>query len=129
MNSMRKRYGTNYEEPTGKALLTGAYNLPADYCIHTVGPIVDGRLTEKHRNDLRKCYQSIMECCLENKIRSVAFCCISTGVFHFPNEEAARIAVDTVCSFLDTYDDSFDRVIFNVFKDYDSEIYEMLLKR
>jgi O-acetyl-ADP-ribose deacetylase (regulator of RNase III) len=69
-----------------------------------------------------------MECCLENKIRSVAFCCISTGVFHFPNEEAARIAVDTVSGFLDNHDDSFDRVIFNVFKDYDREIYEMLLK-
>lgn len=127
MNSMRKRYGHNYEEPTGEAFLTDGYNLPAEYVIHTVGPIVEGRLKDGHRNDLKKCYQSIMECCVKNKIRSVAFCCISTGVFHFPNDTAAQIAVDTVSQFLDTSSEAFDRVIFNVFKDFDKEIYEELL--
>jgi O-acetyl-ADP-ribose deacetylase (regulator of RNase III) len=126
---MKMRYGNRYEEPTGEAVLTGAYNLPAQYVIHTVGPIVDAKLNDKHRNDLRKCYNSIMECCLQNNIKSVAFCCISTGVFHFPNDEAARIAVDTVSEFLDTNGESFDRIIFNVFKDYDRDIYEELLKR
>lgn len=128
MGRMRKKYGQDYEEPTGKAFLTRGYNLPAEYVIHTVGPIVDGRLRDGHRNDLKKCYQSIMECCLEHGIRSVAFCCISTGVFHFPNEEAAQIAVDTVSAYLDLHDGVFDRVIFNVFKDYDREIYDRLLK-
>lgn len=127
MDGMRKKYGQNYEEPTGKAVLTEAYNLPADRIIHTVGPIVQGRLKDRHRNDLKTCYRNIMECCLNHEIRSVAFCCISTGVFHFPNEEAAKIAVDTVSDFLDEHAESFDRVIFNVFKDYDKQIYEELL--
>lgn len=127
MDDMRSRYGRDYEEPTGEAFLTEAYNLPARYVIHTVGPIVQGRLKDRHRNDLRKCYHSIMERCVEYGIRSVAFCCISTGVFHFPNDEAAEIAADTVSKFLDTNGEAFDRVIFNVFKDFDKEIYESLL--
>lgn len=127
MNRMRKRYGQQYEEPTGEAFLTRGYNLPAKWVIHTVGPIVDGRLKDRHRRDLQKCYQSIMECCVKNNIRSVAFCCISTGVFHFPNDTAAEIAVDTVSKFLDTKREAFDRVIFNVFQDFDKEIYEGLL--
>lgn len=128
MNNMKMRYGKRYEEPTGRAVLTGAYNLPADYVIHTVGPIVSGRLNDTHRGYLKKCYGSIMQCCIDNNIRSVAFCCISTGVFCFPNDEAAKIAVDTVSEFLDKNDDRFDRVVFNVFKDYDLELYEGLLK-
>jgi O-acetyl-ADP-ribose deacetylase (regulator of RNase III) len=128
MNNMKMRYGKRYEEPTGGAVLTGAYNLPADYVIHTVGPIVGGRLNDTHRRYLKKCYDSIMQCCIDNNIRSVAFCCISTGVFCFPNDEAARIAVETVSDYLDKYSDRFDRVIFNVFKDYDLELYEGLLK-
>lgn len=126
MDRMRKKYGQNYEEPIGEAFLTSGYNLPADWVIHTVGPIVEGKLEDRHRNDLKKCYQSIMECCVKNGIRSVAFCCISTGVFHFPNDEAAEIATDTVAKFLDKNSEAFDRVIFNVFKDYDKEIYERL---
>jgi O-acetyl-ADP-ribose deacetylase (regulator of RNase III) len=127
MLDMRKRYGAQYEEPTGEAFLTSAYNLPAEYVIHTVGPIVEGRLKDRHRKDLRKAYRNVMECCVRHHIRSVAFCCISTGVFHFPNDEAAQIAVDTVSEYLDSYGADFDRVIFNVFKDYDKEIYEKLL--
>lgn len=127
MSGMRKRYGQDYEEPTGEAVLTSGYNLPAKWVIHTVGPIVEGRLKDSHKKDLKKCYQSIMECCVKHDIRSVAFCCISTGVFHFPNDEAAKIAVDTVSEFLDMNSGAFDRVIFNVFKDFDKEIYESLL--
>lgn len=128
MNGMRRRYGADYEEPTGRAVLTGGYNLPAEWVIHTVGPIVEGRLKDRHRSDLKKCYQSVMECCVKNGIRSVAFCCISTGVFRFPNEEAAEIAVDTVSEFLDADGEAFDRVIFNVFQDHDKEIYERLFR-
>jgi O-acetyl-ADP-ribose deacetylase (regulator of RNase III) len=127
MEQRRIRYGRHYEEPTGQAMLTGGYNLPAEHVIHTVGPIVPGRLNDALRNDLKNCYQSVLECCVENGIRSVAFCCISTGEFHFPNDEAAAIAVGTVDMFLKDHRDSFDRVIFNVFKDYDRNLYEKLL--
>ncbi len=127
MNDRKIKYGKNYEEPTGEAFLTAGYNLPAEWIIHTVGPIVQGRLKDRHRKELKKCYQSILECCAEHGIRSVAFCCISTGVFHFPNDEAVRIAADTVSEFLDTNREAFDRVIFNVFKEIDRELYEKFL--
>lgn len=128
MQEKRMRYGRQYEEPVGGALLTKAYNLPCDHVIHTVGPIVYGELTDALREDLRRCYESVLRCCAENGIRSVAFCCISTGEFHFPNGEAAEIAVKTVTDFLSVHADAMDRVIFNVFQDSDREIYEKLLR-
>ena len=128
MQEKRMRYGRQYEEPVGTALLTKAYNLPCDYVIHTVGPTVYGELTDALREDLRRCYESVLKCCAKNAVRSVAFCCISTGEFHFPNEEAAQIAVKTVADFLREHADAVDRVIFNVFKDGDREIYERLLR-
>ncbi|MBD5536513.1 MAG: protein-ADP-ribose hydrolase [Lachnospiraceae bacterium] len=128
MNQKRIQYGSRYEEPTGQAMLTKGYNLPAKYVIHTVGPIVGYRLTEQLRQDLRHCYESVLKCCVDNGIRSVAFCCISTGEFHFPNEEAAKIAVETVTSVLHDFESKFDRIIFNVFKDLDKQCYEGLLK-
>ena len=128
MNQRRIRYGRDYEEPTGTATLTRAYNLPCDHVIHTVGPIVGYRLTESLRQDLRNCYENVLKCAADHKIRSVAFCCISTGEFHFPNDEAAKIAVETVNAYLLKEPDVFDRIIFNVFKDTDKEIYEALLQ-
>ena len=128
MNQKRIQYGSRYEEPTGQAMLTKGYNLPAKYVIHTVGPIVGYRLTEQLRQDLRNCYESVLKCCVDNEIRSVAFCCISTGEFHFPNEEAVKIAVETVTSVLHDFESKFDRIIFNVFKDLDKQYYEELLK-
>lgn len=128
MNQKRIQYGSRYEEPTGQAMLTKGYNLPAKYVIHTVGPIVGYCLTEQLRQDLRHCYESVLKCCVDNGIRSVAFCCISTGEFHFPNEEAAKIAVETVTSVLHDFESKFDRIIFNVFKDLDKQYYEQLLK-
>lgn len=127
MNQKRIRYGKGYEEPTGTATITKGYNLPAEYVIHTVGPIVYHRLTEELCQDLRNCYKSVLECALENGIRSAAFCCISTGEFRFPNEEAAKIAVETVLNFLEQHSDQFDRIVFNVFKDLDRELYERCL--
>lgn len=127
MQKRRMRYGRQYEEPVGTATLTKAYNLPCDHVIHTVGPIVYGELTDALRDDLRRCYESVLDCCVENGIRSVAFCCISTGEFHFPNGEAAQIAVKTVTDFLEAHADAVDRVVFNVFKDSDREIYERIL--
>lgn len=127
MNSRRMKYGRNYEEPTGTATLTLAYNLPCDYVIHTVGPICYNGLNDALCRDLQNCYENVLKCCVENGIRSVAFCCISTGEFHFPNEKAAEIAWKTVTDFLKKYDDCMDRVVFNVFTDRDREIYEALL--
>lgn len=129
MKRRRMQYGARYEEPTGRAVLTKGYNLPADYVIHTVGPIVGGSLNQKLKDDLKSCYLNVLKCCVEHKIRSVAFCCISTGEFHFPNDEAAKIAADTVTGFLKEHGPDFDRIIFNVFKDVDRELYEAELKR
>lgn len=123
MKERRIRYGKRYEEPTGTATLTKAYNLPCDHVIHTVGPIVYGALNEALCNDLRNCYANVLRCCKENGITSVAFCCISTGEFHFPNDRAAEIAIKTVTDFLKTDGDRIKRVVFNVFKDSDLEIY------
>lgn len=112
------------EEPAGTAKITPAYNLPCDYVIHTVGPIVQGRLTEKHCELLKSCYQSCLELAVLNGIKSIAFCCISTGVFGFPQDKAAEIAVQTVREFLKTHE---IEVIFNVFTEKDFDIYKRLL--
>lgn len=128
MSQRRIKYGRQYEEPTGTATLTKGYNLPCDYIIHTVGPIVHGKLTDSLRQDLQSCYENVLKCCMKNGIESVAFCCISTGEFHFPNDEAAKIAVETVTKFLDSNTDfHMDRIIFNVFKDNDRVIYEKII--
>lgn len=129
MNRQRIQYGPQYEEPTGQAVLTKGYNLPAEYVIHTVGPIVPGKLTPALRQDLRNCYENVLKCCAEHRIRSVAFCCISTGEFHFPNDEAAKLAVETVTTFLKRHADEFDRIIFNVFKNMDKHLYEKEIRR
>lgn len=129
MRQKRIRFGKQYEEPVGQAMLTKGYNLPADHVIHTVGPIVGYRLTDALCRDLENCYRNVLKCCIENGIRSVAFCCISTGEFHFPNEKAAKIAVETVTDVLMDQGHAFDRVIFNVFKDRDLKLYEKLLNR
>ena len=115
-----------FEEPTGQAKITKAYNLPCDYVIHTVGPIVDGEVTAEDERLLRSCYRSCLELAEQNGIESIAFCCISTGVFHFPNERAGEIAVETVRKYK-AEKGSEMKVVFNVFKDTDREIYERLL--
>ena len=116
-----------HAEPTGQAKITPAYNLPCRYVLHTVGPIVGGHLTETHCRQLADCYRSCLSLAAENGLKSVAFCCISTGEFHFPNEKAAETAVATVKEFLAQKETSVEKVIFNVFKDRDREIYEELL--
>ena len=106
--------------------MTPAYNLPCDYVLHTVGPIVQGRLTQRDCDLLKSCYLSCLRLAEENGIRSIAFCCIATGVFGFPQEEAARIAVDTVREYLSSRGHGM-KVIFNVFKDSDLRIYSSIL--
>ena len=115
-----------YPEPTGQAKITPAFNLPCRYVLHTVGPIISGRVTKADKELLASCYRSCLELAAENSLESVAFCCISTGEFHFPNELAAEIAVETVKEFLKKQT-SVKKVIFNVFKDLDKAIYEKLL--
>ena len=116
-----------HEEPAGQAKITKAYDLPCDYVIHTVGPIVEGRVTREDRRLLASCYRSCLELAEKNAVKSIAFCCISTGVFHFPNEQAAEIAVETVRQY-QARSGSEMKVIFNVFKDTDRAIYERLLR-
>ena len=115
-----------YEEPTGQAKITLAYNLPCEYVIHTVGPIVQGKLTQEHCRQLESCYRSCLKLADENSVGSIAFCCISTGVFKFPNDKAAEIAVGTVQKYK-TETGSKIEVVFNVFKERDEEIYRKLL--
>ena len=116
-----------FSEPTGQAKITPAFNLPCQYVLHTVGPIISGRVTKEDKELLASCYRSCLELAAENGLESVAFCCISTGEFHFPNELAAEIAMRTVRKFLKKQT-SVKKVIFNVFKDLDKAIYEKLLR-
>ena len=115
-----------HPEKTGSAKITRGYNLPARYVLHTVGPIVRGTLTERDKELLASCYRSCLSCAVQHDLKSIAFCCISTGEFHFPNKEAAEIAVHEVRAFL-AQNKTMERVVFNVFKDEDKEIYERLL--
>ena len=125
----RQMQEQGHEEATGKCKITPGYNLPAKYVLHTVGPIVQGELTEKERKELRSCYRACLTKATEAKCKSIDFCCISTGVFMFPKDRAAEIAVSTVREWLDAHPEStVERVIFNVFTDEDKEIYEELLK-
>ena len=115
-----------HEEETGKAKITSAYNLPCKYVIHTVGPIISGPLTDTNKELLASCYRSCLELAEQNGVKSIAFCCISTGEFHFPNDKAAGIAVQTVKDYKEKTGSDME-VIFNVFKDIDYEIYRGLL--
>lgn len=115
-----------HEEETGKAKITPAFNLPCRYVLHTVGPIVSGLLTKKDKDLLASCYRSCLELAGQNQIKSIAFCCISTGEFHFPNEKAAEIAIQTVNEYKERTNSKIE-VIFNVFKETDLNIYRKLL--
>ncbi len=109
-------------EETGQAKITPAYNLPCDYILHTVGPVVSGETTARDRDLLASCYRACLSLAARNRVRSVAFCCVSTGEFHFPNRLAAQIAIQTVRQYRGDIE-----VIFNVFKDADYKIYRELL--
>ena len=115
-----------HEEPTGRAKITPGFNLPCQYILHTVGPIITGELTEEDGELLASCYRSCLELAEENGVKSIAFCCISTGEFHFPNRRAAEIAVQTVRGYRKEKNSEIE-VIFNVWKDIDDEIYRELL--
>ena len=115
-----------HEEPTGAAKVTPAFNLPSKYVIHTVGPIASGFPSALHRAQLAQCYLSCLDAADALGLQSIAFCCISTGVFGFPQHEAARIAVETVQAWLDERSSTM-AVVFNVFLAQDEAIYRSLL--
>lgn len=116
-----------HDEPTGKAKITNAYNLPCKYILHTVGPIISGELIKQDCELLEGCYCSCLELAAKSGLKSIAFCCISTGEFHFPNREAAEIALKTVSDFLTENSQVEIKIIFNVFKKIDYDIYHGLL--
>ncbi len=124
-DQLMKKQG--HQEPTGKAKITPAFNLPCNYVIHTVGPIVDGTLTNKHKDLLKSCYLECLKLANEINIDSIAFCCISTGVFMFPNDIACEIAINTVKEYKKDNNSNM-KVIFNVFKDEDERLYRERLK-
>ena len=124
MNEIMLEQG--HEEEAGKAKITSGYNLPAKYILHTVGPIIQWEVTREDEELLAGCYRECMKLAADNGVKSIAFCCLSTGVFRFPQKRAAQIAVRTVKDFLDK-DSRIEKVIFNVFKDEDLRIYGELL--
>ena len=115
-----------HEEETGKAKITSGYNLPAKYILHTVGPIIQWKVTKKDEELLASCYRECLRLAADTGAESIAFCCLSTGVFRFPQKRAAEIATNTVKQYLDK-DSRIKKVIFNVFKDEDLKIYNGLL--
>lgn len=116
-----------HPEPTAQAKVTDGYNLSARYVIHTVGPIANGRPTDTHRRQLAECYRACLDATAKAGLSGIAFCCISTGVFGFPQEEAASIAVATVCRWLNEHPDVPMTVVFNVFSETDESLYRPLL--
>ncbi len=114
------------EEETGKAKITPAFNLPSSHIIHTVGPIIHGKVTQREKDLLADCYRSCLELAEVSGVKSIAFCCISTGEFHFPNDKAAEIAIKTVSEYKKDTNSQIE-VIFNVFKESDYKIYRKLL--
>ena len=128
MEEQRRIHSQDTMQPTAVPMITSAYNLPSKYIIHVVGPIVSPFLTQEHKDQLAQCYRASLDLAAENGCENIAFCCISTGVFMFPQDKAAEIAVATVKEWLDEHPDScMKKVIFNVFKDSDLRIYQRLL--
>lgn len=116
----------DHEEETGKAKITPGYNLPAKYILHTVGPIIQWEASKQDEDLLASCYKECLKLAADTGVESVAFCCLSTGVFRFPQQLAAEIAVSTVKNYINE-DDRIKKVIFNVFKDEDLRIYHTLI--
>lgn len=116
------------EAENGEVIVTKAYNLPSKFIFHTVGPIVSGRITAENREDLKKCYENCLAKADEMKLNSIAFCCISTGVFGYPKEEAALLAVKVVREYKEQIASNI-RVIFDVFTEEDYELYRRILEK
>lgn len=116
-----------HDEPNGGCKVTKAYNLPSKYIFHTVGPIYRGKAQDE--TDLKNCYLSCLKKADEMKLNSIAFCCLSTGIFGYPNEQAAKLAVHTVGQYFAKENKHVKKVVFNVFLDKDYDVYQRLLGR
>jgi O-acetyl-ADP-ribose deacetylase (regulator of RNase III) len=128
MKKMKERYGKDYEQPTAIPMISPAFNLPSKYIVHVVGPIALPHLTQEHVDQLAECYRSSLDLAAENGCTSIAFCCISTGVFGFPQDKAADTAIHTVKKWFEEHPEScMKKVIFNVFKDSDLGLYKNML--
>ena len=127
MRKLRALHGNDYEQPVAVPMLTDGYNLPAGKVIHIVGPIVKDRLTKELEEDLAACYANTLDLCHANGLKTVAFCCLSTGVFRFPKKRAAEIAVSSVIQWLTDHPDTMEKIVFNVFGDEDKYCYEKIL--
>ena len=117
----------NYNLETGKAIITKGYNLPCKYVIQTVGPIVENEVAEQKEKELKNCYINSLKLAVDNGIKTIAFPCISTGVFRFPKDRACKIAIESVKDFLKE-NNKIEKVVFNVYSDEDLEIYKNELK-
>ena len=126
LQAIRAKIGETYEQPVGIPMMTDAFDLPAKKIVHVVGPAVNGALTDVHREQLVLCYKNTLMLCERRGMKSVAFCCLSTGYGAFPREEAAEIAVRTVKSYLEEHT-GIERVIFHVLQDEDFRLYQALL--
>ena len=118
----------NYNLETGKAIITKGYNLPSKYVIQTVGPIIENKVTDKKQKELANCYINSLKIAIDNGIRTIAFPCISTGVFRFPKDEACKTAIKSVDGFITENRDKLDKVIFNLWSDEDVIIYEQNIR-
>ena len=118
----------DYNLETGKAIITSGFNLPAEYVIQTVGPIVEDNVTKQKENELANCYINSLKLAIDKEIREIAFPCISTGVFRFPKNLASKIALKTVDEIISNNQDKFDRIVFNLWSDEDVMIYEQNIK-
>lgn len=127
-NKIMEKQG--YDESTGEAKITKGFNLPAKYVIHTVGPIITDKVTAFQEWQLASCYEACLERAKEiEEIKTIAFCCISTGEFHFPKKRAAEIALKTVLNYLNTKSHNIEKVIFNVFGEEDFNVYKKLFSK
>ena len=118
----------NYNLETGKAIITKGYNLPSKYVIQTVGPIIENKVTEEKEQELANCYINSLKLAIETGIKTIAFPCISTGVFRFPKDKACRIAIKSVDEFISENKDKIDKVVFNLWSDEDVMIYEQNIR-
>ena len=118
----------NYNLETGKAIITKGYNLPCEYVIQTVGAIIENEVTDEKIQELSNCYKNSLQLAVDNGIRTIAFPCISTGVFRFPKDKASQIAIKSVDEFISENQDKIDKVVFNLWSNEDVIIYEQNIK-
>lgn len=118
-----------YNLPTGKAFITNGYNLPSKYVIHTVGPIINFEVSNEDKKLLKDCYINSLKIASEKGLKTIAFPCISTGIFRFPKELAVMCAFQGINEFLRDNKNSLEKIIFNVYGEEDFDIYDQFIRK